>query len=126
LHALDETEGGFTPPAWLSLRNVRERLCPFLGISLVLFVLRLVAQAASVLLGSGVFWLYQLQEPPTCLAILLFSYALVGPALLVLSQFALAMPAVILDDCRVGQAMFRGEEPTEGKWLSQRHFWRSQ
>jgi hypothetical protein len=117
--ALDETEAGFTPSAWHSLRNVRERLGPFLRISLLLFVLLLVAEAASVLLlGSGLFWiLHQLQVRPSRLAILVVSNALVGSALLVLSRFALAIPAVILDDCRVGQAMFRSEEVTEGKWL---------
>jgi hypothetical protein len=117
--ALDETEAGFTPSAWHSIRNVRERLGPFLRISLLLFVLLLVAEAASVLLGSGVFWiLHQLQVRPSRLAILMVSYTLVGPALLVLSRFALAIPAVILDDCRVAQAMFRSEELTERKWLT--------
>jgi hypothetical protein len=117
--ALDETEAGFTPSAWHSIRNVRERLGPFLRISLLLFVLLLVAEAASVLLGSGVFWiLHQLQVRPSRLAILVVSNALVGSALLVLSRFALAIPAVILDDCRVGQAMFRSEEVTQGKWLT--------
>jgi len=115
--ALEENEAGFTPSAWHSLRNVRERLGPFLRISLLLFILLLVAEAASVLLGSGVFWiLHQLQIRPSRLSILVVSYALVGPAVLVLSRFALAIPAVILDDCRVGQAMFRSEELTEGKW----------
>jgi hypothetical protein len=105
--ALDETEAGFTPSAWNSLRNIRERLGPFLRISLLLFVLYLVAQAASVFLESGVFWiLHQLQIRPGRLAILVLSFVVVGPALLVLSRFALAIPAVILDDCRVGQAMF--------------------
>jgi hypothetical protein len=116
--ALDETEAGFTPSAWNSLRNIRERLGPFLRISLLLFVLYLVAQAASVFLESGVFWiLHQLQIRPGRLAILVLSFVVVGPALLVLSRFALAIPAVILDDCRVGQAMFRSEELTERTWL---------
>jgi hypothetical protein len=34
------------------------------------------------------------------------------------SRFFLAVPAVILDDYRVGQAMFRGDKLTEGKWLT--------
>ena len=72
-----------------------------------------------LLLGSGLFWiLHQLQVRPSRLAILVVSNALVGSALLVLSRFALAIPAVILDDCRVGQAMFRSEEVTQGKWLT--------
>jgi hypothetical protein len=70
-------------------------------------------------LGSGVFWiLHQVQARLSRFAILVVSCALVGPALLVLSRFALAIPAVILDDCRAGQAMFRSEELTEGKWLT--------
>lgn len=117
--ALDETEAGFTPSAWHSLRSVRERLGPFLRISLLLLVLLLVAEVASVLLGTGVFWiLHQFQIRPSRLAILVGTFALTGSALLALSRFALAIPAVILDDCRVGQAMFRSEELTEGMWLT--------
>jgi membrane-anchored glycerophosphoryl diester phosphodiesterase (GDPDase) len=119
--ALDETQAGFTPSAWHSLRNVRERLGPFLRISLLLFVLLLVAQAASALLGTGVFWiLHQLQVRRSRFAILMVSCALVGPSLarLLAVRLIIAIPAVILDDCRVGQAMFRSEELTEGKWLT--------
>ncbi len=117
--ALEETEAGFAPSAWHSLRNVRERSGSFLRISLLLFVLLLVASAASILLGTGVFWiLHQLQVRPSRLAILLVSYALVAPALVVFSRFVLAIPAVILDDCRVGQAMFCSDKLTEGKWLT--------
>jgi hypothetical protein len=105
--ALDKTEAGFTASAWHSLRNVRERLGPFFRISLLLFILLLIAEVASVLLESGVFWiLHQLQIHPSRLAILVLSYAVVGPALLVLSRFALAIPAVILDDCSVGRLCF--------------------
>src|SRR4029077_377128 len=69
--ALEETEAGFTPTAWHSLRNVSERLGSFLRISLLLFALLLVAEAASMLLGTGVFWiLHQLQVRPSSLAIL--------------------------------------------------------
>jgi hypothetical protein len=43
-----------------------------------------------------------------------------GPSLarLLAIRLIIAIPAVILDDCRVGQAMFRSEELTEGKWLT--------
>ncbi len=36
--------------------------------------------------------------------------------MLVLSRFALAMPAVVLDNRPVKEAMFRSDELTEGKW----------
>jgi len=117
--ALDETEAGFTPSASHSLWNLRERLGPFLRISLLLFLLLLAASWACVLLETGVFWiLHQLQVHPSRFAILALSYALWCPALLVFPRFALAVPAVVLDDCRAGQAMFRSEEFTEGKWLT--------
>jgi len=35
-----------------------------------------------------------------------------------LSRFGLAIPALVLDNYRVGQAMFRSDELTEGKWLT--------
>ena len=42
------------------------------------------------MLGTGVFWiLHQLQVRPSPLAILVVSYALAGPSLLVFSRFAL-------------------------------------
>jgi hypothetical protein len=37
--------------------------------------------------------------------------------LLVFSRFGLAVPALVLDDRSVSQAMFRSDELTEGKWL---------
>lgn len=49
---------------------------------------------------------------------LVLFYGLGCGALLLLSRFALAMPAIILDNCGVGQAVFRSDELTEGKWLT--------
>jgi len=117
--AVEESVAGFTPSAWHSLRNVRERLGPFVRLCLLLFVLVLVAEAASMLLGAGVFWvLHQWQVHPTGLLIAVVSYGVVGIMVLVLSRFALAVPAVLLDDCSVGQAMFRSDKLTQGKWLT--------
>ena len=41
-----------------------------------------------------------------------------GFAVLLISRFALAVPAVVLDNYGVAQAMFRSDELTEGKWLT--------
>jgi hypothetical protein len=38
--------------------------------------------------------------------------------LLVFSRFGLAVPALVLDDRSVSQAMFRSDELTEGKWIT--------
>jgi hypothetical protein len=42
----------------------------------------------------------------------------IGLAVLVFSRFALAMPALILDNCGVGQSILRSDELTERKWLT--------
>jgi hypothetical protein len=47
----------------------------------------------------------------------IFSYGLACLALLVVSRFALAIPAVILDDYKAGPAIFRSDELTEKKWF---------
>lgn len=117
--AVEESAAGFTASAWRSFFNVRERLGTFLRLSLLLFVLVLVAFGVCMLLGLGVFWaLHQWVAHPTRFLIAVVSYGLVGLALLVVSRFALAVPAVVLDDCRVGQAMLRSDELTQGKWLT--------
>jgi hypothetical protein len=114
-----QISAGSVPSVQNSLMDVRERLAAFLRLSLLLFVLMLVAEAISVLLSSGVFWVLRHGHVrPTHLLIAVVSYGVVALALLVLSRFALAIPAVILDDCKVGQAMFRSDELTEGKWLT--------
>lgn len=116
--AVEETAAGYAASAWHSLLNVRERLGPFLRVCLLLFTLVLVAEGASLLLGAGTLWaLHQWQLLPSRSLIMVVSFATVGLTLLVLSRFALAVPAVILDDCRVGRAMFRSDELTQGKWL---------
>jgi len=117
--AVEESVAGFTASARRSFFNVRERLGTFLRLSLLLFVLVLVAFGVCMLLGLGVFWaLHQWVAHPTRFLIAVVSYGLVGLALLVVSRFALAVPAVVLDDCRVGQAMLRSDELTQGKWLT--------
>jgi hypothetical protein len=117
--AVEESVAGFTASAWRSFLNLRERLVPFLRLSLLLLVLVVVTGAASVLLATGVFWvLHRWRLPPTGLLIWVVSYGLAGLAILVVSRFFLAVPAVILDDCRVGQAMLRSDKLTQGKWLT--------
>ena len=117
--AVEESVAGFTPSAWRSFLNVRERLGSFLCLSLLLFGLGVMAVATSMLVGTGVFWiLRQGQAHPSRLLITLLSYGTTGLAFLVLSRFALAVPAVLLDDFSVGEAMFRSDKLTQGKWLT--------
>jgi hypothetical protein len=117
--AVEEIAAGFRPSAWRSLLNVRERLGPFLRLCILLFVLMLAIGAASGLLSTGVFRvMHRWQMHPTSIVIWVVSYGIAALGLLVLSRFALAVPAVLLDDCRVGQAMFRSDELTQRKWLT--------
>jgi hypothetical protein len=100
------------------LTAVRKRFYPFVQVSLLLFFLLLVAMAAAELADFGVFWfLHQRQVHPGRFAFLAVSYVTVSGGLLLFSRFSLAMPAVILDNYKVGKAIFRSDELTEGKWL---------
>lgn len=117
--ALEESVAGFTPSAWSSFVHIRERLSPFLRLSLLLLVLVAITEGVSIALGTGVFWiLHRLQVHRSGFLVSGVSYVLVGLALLVASRFFLAVPAVILDDYSVGRAMLRSDELTQGKWLA--------
>src|SRR6202007_3000165 len=88
-------------------------------VSLLLFFLCAVANSAANLAFSGILWLtlhYALHV--NSLTFWALSWGLIGVALLVLSRFALAIPAVVLDNFSAGKAMFRSDELTEGKWLT--------
>jgi len=116
--ALEESVAGFTPSAWSSFVHLRERLSPFLRLSLLLLGLVVVTEGVSIALGTGVFWiLHRLQVHRSGFLIWAVSYVLAGLALLVASRFFLAVPAVILDDFSVGRALLRSDELTQGKWL---------
>jgi len=85
-------------------------------VCLLLFFLILVAIAAAFLLLTAAFW--ALREAHSSLSpIWWMSYAVGGLALLVVSRFGLAIPAVVLDHYSATQSMFRSDELTEGKWL---------
>jgi hypothetical protein len=117
--ALEGAKAGYTPSASHSVLNVRERLGTFFRLSSLLFALMLLLMAASFLLQAGAFWaLQQLRVPSSYFLTLVVIWITIGLGFLVLSRFALAVPAVVLDDCRVGQAMFRSHRLTQGKWLT--------
>lgn len=117
--ALEESVAGFTPSAWSSFVHIRERLSPFLRVSLLLLVLVVVSEGVSVTLATGIFWiLHRLQVYRAVFLSIAVSYVFVGLGLLVASRFFLAVPAVILDDYSVGRALLRSDELTQGKWLA--------
>jgi len=112
-----QIEAGVIPSVPDSFAAVRERMGSFLRLSLLLFALLLVSLAAAELSALGVLWVWRQREfRPSAFAIWVISGGFTSVGLLLLSRFGLAIPAFILDDCRVGEAMFRSDELTEGKW----------
>ncbi len=117
--AVDQIRAGVTPSVTDAFGAISRRLGSFLRLSLLLFFLILVAEGAGGLLSGGIFWvLREGQVHPGRFGIWVVTFGLASLALLVISRFGLAIPALVLDDYRVGQAMFRSDELTEGKWLT--------
>lgn len=117
--AVQRLAAGSRPSIGECFLPVRNRLVRFLQLSSLVFAVLLFLEiAVGIFLAFGMFWaLPQLHIRITGLAVRLVSYSCFGMVLVVMSRFALAIPALILDDCRVGQSMFRSDEYTEGKWL---------
>ena len=117
--AVRQITAGNIPSASDCFVEVRERIGPFVRLSLLLFVLLLVGVAAAGLLGTGVFWvLHQVQYRYGTYAIWTVTFASFGLMLLIFSRFGLAVPALVLDNRSVSEAMFRSDQLTEGKWLT--------
>jgi hypothetical protein len=109
---------GRTPSAASSLSAVRSSLGPFLRISAVLFAFCGVLVGLSGVLPVGVSWFsHRLSFHLGQLGWWTISYGSTFLALLLLSRFALAIPAVVLDQCRVGQSLFLSDELTASRWL---------
>lgn len=113
---ISQIAAGVVPSVADAFTEVRERTAPVLRLSLLLFFLLLVVFAAA---GALSIWiLLELHVHPSRFTIFVFACATVGSAILVFSRFVLAIPAVVLDNCKVGQAIFRSDELTQGKWLT--------
>ena len=117
--AVGQIEAGLAPSVPDSFAAVRERMGSFLRVSLLLLFLFLAAAAAAALVSLGFLWaLNHHQFHSSRFAMLVLFYGFGCGALLLFSRFGLAMPAIILDNCGVGQAVFRSDELTEGRWLT--------
>jgi hypothetical protein len=117
--AVDQIRAGVTPSVRDSFGAISHRLGSFLRLSLLLFFLLLVAEGAGGLLMDGIFWiLRQGHVRSGRVAIWVVTVGLSYLAILVMSRFGLAIPALVLDDYPVGKAMFLSDELTEGKWLT--------
>jgi hypothetical protein len=100
-----------------SLLDVFRRSGRFFGICSLLALLCMFALAVSGLGVGAVFWFTPARRLHlSSFLIWVISVVISWAALVVLSRFALAVPAVILDGYKVGQSMFRSDELTEGTW----------
>lgn len=114
--ATREIVSGATPNVSDSLNAVRAQVGRFLRLSFLLFGLALVAVAASGLATKGLFFAvnrFHFHGP----LLVIIEYTVTGLVFLVLSRFALAIPATILDGYGVSKAVFRSDELTEGQWF---------
>jgi hypothetical protein len=117
--ALQQIEKGTIQSFHDSFAAVRRRMGPFLRLSLLLYFLLCLAMVAASLLEQGIFWITRRSHAHVGHFTFIFlTFLTAGLVLLVFSRFALAMPAVILDDYGVSQAVFRSDELTEKKWLT--------
>ena len=112
--ATREIDSERSPNLSESLSGLRQRVGSFLGVSSLLLGITLVASFLAGLVGVATILIprpLHFHAFPSLALLLLFA------ALLPVSRFGLAIPAVILDECRVFQSMFRSGKLTEGKWL---------
>jgi hypothetical protein len=114
--ATREIHGGRSPDFSRFLSGMRHRIARFVGVSLLLLGITLVALFLATLAQSAVIWMairLHFHGLPSMALWLLLGVL----ALLPVSRFGLAIPAVFLGDFSVSQSMFRSDELTEGKWL---------
>lgn len=114
--ATREIDGGGSPDVSRCLSGVRERIGRLVGVSLLLLGITLGALFLAGLAQGAVIWMasrLHVHGVPSMALWLLLGVL----ALLPVSRFGLAIPAVVLDDCGISRSMFRSDELTEGKWL---------
>ena|SRR5579864_2154567 len=114
--ATEQIVAGFTATIRESFEAVLNRFITLLWVSLLLLVLLFGVEGGIVLVSQIGFDAFQPFIHAHPLTIWVVTYMGGGIACLVVSRFSLAIPAVVLDDCRVGQGMFRSDELTRGKW----------
>jgi hypothetical protein len=117
--AVRQTAAGIIPSVHQCFAAVGSRMGPLLRISLLLYSILGVLFATAILLAvAPILVLSKHQVHPGFFTVRLVAFLALGSALLIFSRFGLAIPALILDNRRVGSAMFRSDELTKGKWLT--------
>lgn len=116
--AVHQLAAGRVPSASECFAPVRARLGAFLRLSSLLFFFLLAGVGLTTLLETGLYsLLHRMSVHVNGVEVGLISWAFIGFIFLALSRFALSIPAVVLDNCRIGESLFRSDEFTERKWL---------
>jgi hypothetical protein len=117
--AVDQAYAGFEVSIRESFGAVCERVWPLLRASILLLALFFALEV--VLAVFALDTVLHLVESHWGHAggTLIFglSFLFWGSAVLILSRFSLAIPALILDDYGAGHAMFQSDELTKGRWM---------
>src|SRR5439155_13379178 len=118
--AVEQIESGLVVSIGECLEAVRQQLRRVLQLSLVLLTLLILVEVLTFLVSQGIYWgiLQRYFSYASGILFLPLAYLISALGLLVLSRLGLAMPAIILDDYTVANALFRSDELTEGKWLT--------
>jgi len=115
--AVEQIESGYVGSISESLATVRQRVGPFLRLSLLRALIFFVVEGLVGMLTMAIFWTVdRLHMHPTSLTRGLVIYLCFGVGILVFSRFALAIPALVLDDFGAVRSIFRSDELTRGKW----------
>lgn len=112
--AVNQIKRGDPPSMWASFDEVFERPSRFLGISTLLCFLFVAAMGCLSFVYLWLIRLFTLDFRGSTFQMLV--YVLSFPMVLVLSRFALAIPAVTLGNCTIRHSIFLSDEMTEGKW----------
>lgn len=112
----EQVFSGFQASIRDSFSSIRERLGPFLRVSLLLWASLLVLGVLGIIMDSILWDITRHIARAGGTLTYALTYGLFAFVALILSRFALSIPAVILDDYPAGRAMFRSDELTEGKW----------
>ena len=117
--AVQKPATGVVPSIGECFIPIRNRLGSFYAYLRCCFALLLVVETAALaFLEFGILRvLWRLHIHVTGSMISLVSFACFGLGLVVMSRFSLAIPALVLDDCKVGESVFRSDEYTQRKWI---------
>ncbi len=114
--AVKQTKSGNRPSVHDSVLAPTRRPLACLRISLLLFLILLLAVVLTVAVGLGAWRVLERAHLRTGhFAFILQSSLVTFAGLLAFSRLVLAVPAVVLDGLKPGQAVFFSDESTEGK-----------